>query len=288
MENHFYEWSCEYDKYKRDKTRVNDWSMRVMVEASCHEQNCVLTLTYNDDNLPQGGELSLHDYQCFLKSLRQYVSPLKIRFFGCGEYGSHGFRPHYHIIIFGWCPDDLVYSHSDNSKIKFYRSKIVADVWKKGFVTVCPTVKQEIIPYVCKYLQKFNAFPNKFTKPFITMSRRPGIGYAALEKGLVDIETDKLYVGGKSVRLPRYFLNKLADKELSEERLLEDIDGSLEYYIPSEHSDIENTLNNITTRVDMLRAKRRDFWQTRFDNEKYVSNVKKFKRFSTERDKVRS
>ncbi|WGL31391.1 replication initiator protein [Dipodfec virus UOA04_Rod_1011] len=278
----------DYSSYKRDKSRVNDWSFRVMAETLCHEKNCVLTLTYDDNNLPENGELSLHDYQCFIKNLRKILSPLKIRFFGCGEYGSKGFRPHYHIIIFGWCPDDLVYSHSDNKKIKFYRSKIVADIWKKGFITVCPVVQKEVIPYVCKYLQKFNSFPDKFTKPFITMSRRPGIGYNALESGLIDLNTDKFYLNGKSIRIPRYFLNKLKENELSQERLISCEDGSLDYYVPSEHSTIENTFNIIHTQVDLLLAKRRNFWKNRFDDVKYLSNVVKFKKFSTERDRVRS
>jgi hypothetical protein len=34
--------------------------------------------------------------------LRKKISPLKIRFFHCGEYGDKTRRPHYHALIFGY------------------------------------------------------------------------------------------------------------------------------------------------------------------------------------------
>ena len=32
----------------------NQWATRVAAEASCHSENCFITLTYNDENLPKG------------------------------------------------------------------------------------------------------------------------------------------------------------------------------------------------------------------------------------------
>ena len=31
----------------------NQWATRVAAEASCHRENCFITLTYNDENLPK-------------------------------------------------------------------------------------------------------------------------------------------------------------------------------------------------------------------------------------------
>lgn len=257
----------EYDKYHSEQTRIKQWQIRCLLEAREHDKNCVLTLTYNNDNLPDNGSLSLYDYQNFMKRLRKYVSPLHIRFFGCGEYGSKGQRPHYHIIIFGWCPNDLIFHHLDNKGLPFYLSDIVADIWNKGYIIVCPVITDTVIPYVCKYLQKFNNLPFGLVKPFITMSRRPGIGQSGFN--CLDFDNDKLYVDGKGVSIPRYYLMKLHNRDLD----CKNID--LRYAVGA------------FDKVDKLLAKRRLFWENRFDCDYYLSSVKRFKHFSTERVSVR-
>lgn len=277
--------TVEYDKYYRERRRIKQWQFRCQIEAMSHEKNCVLTLTYDNDHLPAGGTLVLSDYQKFLKNLRKRLSPARIRFFGCGEYGSLGQRPHYHIIIFGWCPDDLVYFYSSDRKIKFFRSQTVADIWKNGYIAVCPTVKSEVIPYVCKYLQKFQTLPDGLLRPFITMSRRPGIGVNALGTHFIDIGTDKLYLNGKSCPIPRYYLDKLEQMEIMTSMYV-DTDGSLEYVpvsIPNKDLKKFAVIHGINTRVQHIRDKRRYFWQNRTDCDRYIRNVKNFKQFSTER-----
>ena len=66
------------------RAQVNEWAIRCLCESSLHKKNCVLTLTYNDENLPP--QLVKRDYQNFLKSLRQEVG--QIRYFLSGEYGE--------------------------------------------------------------------------------------------------------------------------------------------------------------------------------------------------------
>ena len=83
--------------------RATIWNYRVLDETKCHAQNIGITLTYA--NAPH--DLVRRDFQLFMKRLRKWLYPLKIRFFGCGEYGSKGKRAHFHCVIFGWCPDDL-------------------------------------------------------------------------------------------------------------------------------------------------------------------------------------
>lgn len=286
----------EYSIYKREQIRVNDWKFRCMVEAMSYDQNCVLTLTYNDDCLPPYGILSMSDYQNFLKRYRKAIYPRKIRFFGCGEYGSKGGRPHYHIIIFGHCPDDCVYFYKDKKKTELYRSSFISDLWARGYITVCPKVEMNVIPYVCKYLQKFNEVspqlyeyynnPDKYPDeylyikmhwqpPFITMSRRPGIGEQALNSSMIDWNTDKLYVNGKYIRIPRYYLNRMKQAELSEPVVYRDSDDMLEF--------VDNCpIVTRDTSVDYLLEKRRKYWQNRFDDEKYCNSVLKFKKFKSE------
>ena len=82
--------------------RTDEWTSRIILESRQHKQNCFITLTYNDANIPTGNTLSKPDYQKFLKRLRFHLGRSAIRYFGCGEYGSLNSRPHYHFIIFGY------------------------------------------------------------------------------------------------------------------------------------------------------------------------------------------
>ncbi|UPW41451.1 replication initiator protein [Dipodfec virus UA23Rod_1392] len=207
----------EFKAFCRDRVRVNDWLFRVAAERRQHKDVCVVTLTYNDVHLPNGENLRKRDVQLLFKRMRR--AGISFRYFGCGEYGSKGRRPHYHIIFFGWCPDDLVYHHSDDSGIKFYTSRVMDRFWSIwherskdvpepyhepiGFTVVCKELSQRTIPYVCKYLQKKSTFPDKEVAPYLLCSRNPGIGSDV--EGFIDYENDKLYAFGKSRRIPRFY-----------------------------------------------------------------------------------
>lgn len=198
---------------------TSQWTTRVMLEASLYSKNCYVTLTYNEDNLPQGGLLLKKDYQDFFKRLRKRLDVEHIRYFGCGEYGSKKNRPHFHFIIFNFMPDDLEYFFTDKDGHKYYKSAFLQRVWsvekiidgkKKyfpiGFVLVS-NVSERDIRYCCKYLQKLREdYTELPVKPFLAMSRKPAIGYNALtEKMLRD---DKIYINGRSTRLPDIFIKK--------------------------------------------------------------------------------
>lgn len=77
-----------------------------MLEAKEHQENCFLTLTYSDDQLPFGSSTlaTLHPphLRDWLKSFREAIRPLKIRFYAVGEYGDVSERPHYHVVLFGF------------------------------------------------------------------------------------------------------------------------------------------------------------------------------------------
>lgn len=179
----------------------NEWALRCVMEASLHMSNCMLTLTYAD----APNSVSKRDFQLFMKSLRKAISPVRIRFFGCGEYGSKGGRPHYHIIIFGWTPSDLVtFFRRDDHYV--YKSKFVSDIWKRGFVTV-EEVTFQSAKYCAKYLQKLNVVPADKVPCFTLMSNRPGLGLEAFKSYSADV--DAIYYQGKSYSIPRYFRRKL-------------------------------------------------------------------------------
>ena len=65
-----------------------------MDEASRYSSNCFVTLTYDEDHLPLDRSVSRREVQLFMKRLRKAISPLRVRFFACGEYGERFGRPH--------------------------------------------------------------------------------------------------------------------------------------------------------------------------------------------------
>lgn len=109
-----------------------------------HDQNCFITLTYNNENLPHDRSVSKIEFQSFMKALRHYLTypgpypkvdkamriqyytqkwhknygepKLKnevkeVKFYGCGEYGDKLGRPHYHLLLFGYeFPDTKILS----------------------------------------------------------------------------------------------------------------------------------------------------------------------------------
>lgn len=174
-----------------------------MLEASCYAENCFLTLTYAENPV----DLVPKDLQDFMKRLRRALEPRKVRFFACGEYGSKGARPHYHVVLFGYRPSDLKYFFERNGN-KIYKSAFIAERWTHGFVTV-GDVTLDSAKYVAKYLQKLDKRPHN-VPPFTRMSLRPGIGLPALDPESV-LQTDKVYVSGKAFKTPRYFLKKMEE-----------------------------------------------------------------------------
>lgn len=83
---------------------------------------------------------------------------IKIRYFGCGEYGSNGDRPHYHVIFFGYdFPDKHVIDVSKKG-VNIYHSEELQELWKYGLATV-----QEVNHRACMYTAKYCLKKLKFT-----------------------------------------------------------------------------------------------------------------------------
>lgn len=184
-------------------SRSNEWAFRISNEASLYKENCFITLTYNEANLPQGGHLVKRDLQLFVKRLRKKLEPKHIRFFACGEYGSKGQRPHYHIIVFNYLPSDTSFFGYDKKHNKIFRSATIEKLWDKGFSSVGDVTFDSAL-YCAKYLQKLVKVDDK-PKPFTLMSRKPAIGVISINSN--NLLTDKIYANGKYIKLPRSYLN---------------------------------------------------------------------------------
>lgn len=196
-----------------------EWAFRIMDECSKYECNAFVTLTYNNENLPEPPFVSRREVQLFMKRFRKEVAPLKVRFFACGEYGKKNQRPHYHAILFNWFPDDAFFWQKDGD-IDLFRSPLLEKVWTKGFSSVGKVTEKSAL-YCAKYMNKYayhqapqaySAFPedptcpftDKITPPFVQMSNRPGIGFGSVYD--CDLNTDRIYRNGKWIKIPRYYL----------------------------------------------------------------------------------
>lgn len=198
--------------------RSRQWALRCQHEASLHEKNCFITLTYNDENLPLDGSLDVRHFQLFMKRLREKFGEDRIRFFHCGEYGERFKRPHYHAILFGFDFDDKEYFKSNQGNHVF-TSKTLDSLWGKGFCTI-GSVTFESCAYVARYVTKkvngkfkdehyVDRGKGNLLKPeYCTMSRRPGIAYDWYQRFKSDVfPSDSVVVRGKECLPPRYYSN---------------------------------------------------------------------------------
>jgi len=195
--------------------RTREWATRILHEASMYEHNSFLTLTYDDENIPENGSLRKKDLQDFIKRLRYHLGSRRIKYFGCGEYGDITNRPHYHVILLNWHSDlDKDYNLRTKKIGKKYKySPLVADVWPFGIHTI-GAVEYDSIRYCTQYIQKkYSGYlaEEKYKgiePPFQIQSLGMGLSY--LQKN-EDYFKDKLgcTVRGKEVGLPRYYKKKL-------------------------------------------------------------------------------
>lgn len=194
--------------------RAREWKIRNCLELASHPEAYFVTITYNDSCLPinEDGEAYLckSDFQKFLKRLRKYIGPF--RYFGCGEYGENTARPHAHFIIYGHLSGFRLVG------VNKFESADVSRAWRFG-MSVVENVTPGSIAYVSGYVEKkWKVDVDKFpVKPFLMMSRKPGIGmqYFASRD---DFEQDMQVYGhfSESVMhshapVPKSFRRKLQD-----------------------------------------------------------------------------
>lgn len=194
--------------------RAREWAVRCMHEAQLHDKNCFLTLTYDEDHVPAGGNLRPKDFVDFMKRLRFRYGP-GIRFFQCGEYGERGGRPHHHCVLFGHDFSDREFYRERNG-VRLDTSRELAELWPFGFSTV-GAVTFDSAGYVARYTLKKAGKTNKpvdgRVPEFLTMSRRPGIGRGWIDRYIKDVyPSDELVVNGHVTKPPRYYDDQAAKR----------------------------------------------------------------------------
>lgn len=145
------------DPCRSNKRR--QWAARILMEAKGYSENCMLTLTYDDQFVPtrEDGrrELVPRDLELFLKRFRERIKPRRIRFFGCGEYGTETWRPHYHLAVFNY-PNCVWGQSTYNQRNRgdcCVNCDIVRDTWDRGNI-FCNELNDHTAQYVAKYVTK--------------------------------------------------------------------------------------------------------------------------------------
>jgi hypothetical protein len=200
--------------------RSRHWAVRCMHEASLYEENCFITLTYDDKHMPKWGSLEKRHFQLFMKKLRKSFSSRKVRYYHCGEYGELSGRPHYHACLFNFDFPDKCY-WTTRKDIRVYRSQILDVLWGKG-ITEIGEVTFDSAAYVARYIMKKVTGPMSHERyqviheqtgeigtmepEYTTMSRRPGLGKGWYEKwGSEVYPSDEVIMNGKQMKPPRYY-----------------------------------------------------------------------------------
>ena len=206
------------------------WAIRCHHEASLYDENAFVTLTYNDETLPNDPELNQpftgtlvrRDFTLFMKRLRKEFGS-GIRFYACGEYGEKKLRPHYHVCLFNFYPPDAkLFKVRDG--LNYYTSHKLDDLWGLGF-TLTGAVTFQSAAYVARYIMKKINGPlstshyeivdpltgqiTERSKEFTAQSRMPGLGTNWYNKFKTDVyPSDEIIIRGKKMRAPRFYDNK--------------------------------------------------------------------------------
>lgn len=201
--------------------RNSEVATRIYAESRMHDDNIFLTLTYDDEHLPENDSVKVDELQKFMKRLRRLIEPDKIRYYAVGEYGGTFYRPHYHLAVFGLSGfDSRVFSgHMYDKKSKGYYVECKA--WHNGLVHF-GFISRRSAEYIAGYiLKKVTGEKGKehykelgIEPEFAIMSRKPGLGLAFMDKFRDELLSHEfLVIDGRKKPLPRYFKEKLGIKD---------------------------------------------------------------------------
>lgn len=210
-----------------------DWSYRMLMEKQVSKNAWFLTLTYDDEHLPEDHQLDKNHLDDFIKKLRNFYYELgldNIRYYACGEYGSKSGRPHYHMIVYNLPLTPLEFTAfnlktpsccfknkivgTSLDKTPLYQFDFLNELWQNGFVVVGECTLASC-SYVARYVNKkrLSGVKNKelkdkgITPEFNCMSRMPGIGVKYYENFYDNILSSNLcfYIGNNRCSVGRSF-----------------------------------------------------------------------------------
>ena len=205
---------CRFEKSRQ-------WALRCVHEASLHEENCFITLTYSPENLPKDKSLNKVHFQKFMKRLRWHYPDETIRFYHCGEYGEQNNRPHYHACIFGMDFPDKVFYKKTKDGNTLHTSSSLQEIWGMGFCTI-GELNFKTAAYTARYIMKkingkqadehyrhtdeVTGEQHVIIPEYTTMSRRPGVAANWYKNFKTDVyPSDEVIIKGIPMQPPKYY-----------------------------------------------------------------------------------
>lgn len=261
--------------------RADGIAVRAHHEASLYFHNSFLTLTYNDENLPENSNLNLDHPKKFLKDLRSDVhyqlekqgltneeisEKHFIRAYGCAEYGPKLGRPHYHLLIFNYgFPDKKPWRKSPSGE-QLFLSEQLEKLWPYGFSSI-GNISFASAAYVAQYtIKKFKREEDyekinyetgeviKLIKPqgiCWPRGKRGGLGRPWLEKNMADVfPHDHVIIKGKEKRPPVYY-----DKMFEKHHPDQFFEIKLERFRKAIHHSKDNTPERLAVKKKCLQGK---------------------------------
>lgn len=187
--------------------QAREKAIRAQHEASMHEHNTFLTLTYSEEHL-ESPKLIYKHFQTFMDSLRNRTA-LKIPYMVTGEYGDKNKRPHWHALLFNYWPKDAKFERTTDLGHNTFTSQEIEDLWHKGKHDI-GSLTLDSANYVARYAAKkltHGKDQNHDFHPIHKTSSKYGIGRTWIEKYWK--QTFRLgYIilpNGSKSAIPRYY-----------------------------------------------------------------------------------
>ncbi len=215
-------------------------AIRCVHEASMFENNCFITLTYNNENLGNN-RLDYRHFQKFVKDLRYHLfsellekmypklsqehqrqlwrgipkerrdeiyGTIKTSIFCTGEYGDKSKRCHWHALIFNWEPSDKAHKYTSARGDRVYSSEILDRLWGRG-ITEFGAVTFESAGYCARYATKklMHGKDGHEFEPISRRSSKQAIGKSWITKYYKEVFHNGFIVlpDGTQSGIPRYY-----------------------------------------------------------------------------------
>lgn len=188
--------------------------MCCVLHSSLYENNCFLTLTYDEKQDSYENILCYEHIQKFKKALRRYCDyhlNKKIEIFNVHEYGKNG-KKHWHLIVFNHdFSDKELFTVKKGNRL--YTSEKLSQLWKFGFSTI-GDVSEATAMYQAQYMEKDIKNGNDKNEKK-AKSNHKGIGLPWFEKHYKQVmRLGYIPHAGKKYPFPRKF-EKRAHKHYS-------------------------------------------------------------------------
>lgn len=226
---------------------ARDWAIRSIHESRMHKQNSFITLTFEDEHLPDDYSVQVRTWQLFMKKLRKHYGS-QIRFYACGEYGDLNNRPHYHSLLFNHDFPDKKYYQTTSQENVLYTSKKLSELWSYGFATI-GKLDYKSAGYCTRYnMKKINGAKSAdhywrlhpLTKQMVSVqpefavqsrggrAGKGGLGLSFFEEHRDQILNDGyVVIEGRKVPVPRYYTNQLSEEEFEQYQRRHGISGGI-------------------------------------------------------------